>query len=118
MVRSDEQRSGLTLRRQRRSGELVEQIGDVRGDVVVAGEEPQIGVLPAGAYVVVPRADVRVSLDHTRLSPHDHHDLRMVLQTDETAYDVPAGRLESARPADVHVFVEAGLHLDERSDLF
>ena len=105
------------IRRTRRSRERVEQVGDVAGERLRRGEQAEIRVLPSGARVVVPRADVRVAPQRRALAPHDERDLRVHLETDEAVDDVGAGRLERARPADVVLLVEPRLELDQRRDL-
>ena len=43
------------------AGEVVEEVGDVGGDVRIGGEEPEVLVQPRGLRVVVARADVDVA---------------------------------------------------------
>ena len=50
------------------AGEVVEEVGDVRGDVLVGGEEPEVLVEPRGAGVVVARADVDVAAEPAALA--------------------------------------------------
>ena len=52
-------------------GELVEHVGDVGADLVVAGEEPEVRVEPRRLGVVVAGADVHVVADAVALAAHD-----------------------------------------------
>ena len=97
--------------------ERVEHDGRVGAEVVVAGEVPEVGVLLGGDAVVVAGAEVHVAADAVALAAHDQHDLGVGLEAYEAVDDVHSFALERLRPADVALFVEARLELDEGGDL-
>ena len=99
------------------AGEVVEQLGDVGADVVVAREDAEVLVDPRRVGVVVAGADVAVAAQLVAVVAHDEHALRVRLQPDHAVHDVDAGALELFRPVDVVGLVEAGLQLDEHGDL-
>ena len=70
------------------AGQVVEEVGDVRGDVVVGGEESDVLVLAGRRRVVVPRADVHVATQDAALATHDERRLRMNLHVGEAVGDV------------------------------
>ena len=98
-------------------GEVVEQLGDVGADVVVARQDPEVLVDPRRVGVVVAGADVAVAAQLVAVVAHHEHALRVGLQSDHPVDDVDAGALELFRPVDVVGLVEAGLQLDEHGDL-
>ena len=53
--------------RAREAGEVVEEVRDVRGDVLVGREEPEVLVEAGSARVVVARADVDVAAQRRHL---------------------------------------------------
>ena len=97
--------------------DVVEEIGDVRGDVLVGGEEPEILVDARGRGVVVARADVDVASKAVRLPPDDEGHLRVDLEVGEPVDDVDTRLLHRARPLDVATLVEAGLQLEQADGL-
>ncbi len=99
------------------AGEVVEEIGDVRGDVLVGREEAEVLVEPRRPGVVVPRSDVDVAPQHVALAANDQRRLRVDLQVVEPVDDVHARLLEGPRPLDVQPLVEACLELDEADAL-
>src|SRR6185369_11371351 len=105
VMRRDEKRFRRPTWSVGRAGELVEEIGDVVGDRAVGCEQTEIRVLLAGAQVVVPRSDVRIAPNRLALTPNHQRNLRVVLESHQSADDVAAGGFERARPADIHVFV-------------
>ena len=99
------------------AGEEVEHVGDVGAEVLVAGEEAEVGVQPRGVGVVVAGADVDVVAHAVALAAHDEQALGVRLQRRVPVDDVDAGLLQRARPADVRALVEAGLELHEADRL-
>ena len=99
------------------AGQVVEEVGDVGGDVGPAGEEARVGVEPRGARVVVAGADVHVAADAAVLAAHHERALGVRLERREAVHDVHAGALQRARPADVARLVEARLELDQHHRL-
>lgn len=86
------------------------------GDDGIAGEIGQVRIDLRGDWVVVARSEVAVGSQLAFLAPNDHRHLGVGLELDEAEDDLHAGALEIARPADVRLFVEAGLELDQRRD--
>ena len=96
------------------AGDVVEDLGGVAAQRLVAGEEREVGVDAGGARVVVAGAEVGVGDELARLAPHHGRDLGVGLPVDEAVDHLRAGALQAARLADVGGLVEAGLELDER----
>ena len=67
--------------------------------------------------VVVARAEVHVAADALAFAAHDEHDLGVRLEADEPVHHVHALALEGLGPADVALFVEARLELEEDGHL-
>ena len=99
------------------AGEHVEQVGDVRADARVGGEQADVLVEPRGLRVVVAGADVAVAADGRALLAHDQRHLAVRLQPDQAVDHVHARLLQRARPGDVGLLVEPRLDLDQRDDL-
>src|SRR5262245_46970373 len=114
--RRDQQLAVLLLTRV--SGQVVEQLRNVFAEILVGGEEPEVGVDARRDRVVVARAEVDVAAQLVLLLAHDERHLCMGLQSDQTVYDVDSGLLQSLRPLDVRLFIEAGFEFDQHRDLF
>ena len=99
------------------AGELVEQGGQVLGDVAVAGQQPQVLVAAGGLGVVVAGADVAVAAQAVGLLAHDEQQLAVRLEADHAVDDVDAGALKLAGPGDIGLLIEAGLDLHDGDDL-
>ena len=93
--------------------QMVEEVGEVRRDVLVGREEPEVLVEARRAGVVVAGADVDVAAQLVALPADHERRLRMDLQVVEPVDDVDPGLLERSRPLDVPPLVEARLQLDE-----
>ena len=81
-------------------GQVVEEVGDVRRDVLVGREEPEVLVEPRRARVVVAGADVDVAAQLVALAADDERRLRVDLQVGEPVDDVdarPARALSTTR---------------------
>ena len=113
--RRDEQLAELL--RPSEAGQVVEEVGDVGGDLLVGREEADVLVEPRRDRVVVAGADVDVAAKPVALAADDERRLRVDLQVREAVDDVDAGLLERARPLDVPPLVEARLQLDEADAL-
>ena len=79
-------------------GQVVEQLAEVRADLGVAGQEPEVLVQPGGGRVVVAGADVGVAAQTVRLVPDDERALGVGLQAHDAVDDVDAGLLQAAWP--------------------
>ena len=99
------------------SRQMVEEIGHVRGDLGVGGEQSVILVASCGEGVVVAGAEVDIPAELPAFTAHDERRLCVDLEIWKPVDDVDAGLLERARPADVAVLVEACLELDQRHAL-
>ena len=95
------------------AGDVVEEVGDVRRDVLVRGEDSEILVEPGRRRVVVAGPDVCVSAELVALATDDQRHLRVDLEVGKPVRDVDARLLELSRPLDVAELVEACLQLDE-----
>ena len=109
--RRDEQLAELL--RPAEAGEVVEEVGDVGGDVLVGREDADVLVEARRDRVVVAGADVDVAAQPVALAADDERRLRVDLQVGEAVDDVDAGLLERAALLDVAALVEARLQLDE-----
>ena len=99
------------------AGDVVEEVGDVGGDLLVGGEDPEVLVEASRRRVVVPGADVGVATQRVALAADDERHLRVDLEIGEPVRDVDARLLELSRPLDVAQLVEARLELDEADRL-
>ena len=102
---------------QRSAGQVVEQLDDVVRDRRVAGEQPQVGVEPGRAGVVVAGAQVGVAADAVGVLADDQRGLGVRLEPDDAVDDVDAGLFQGVGQLDVALFVEPRLELDEADDL-
>ncbi len=99
------------------AGEVVEQVGDVGGQLGVGREEPDVLVAPRRDRVVVARPDMAVAADQPCFGADDEDGLGVGLQSDDAVDDVHAGLLQPPRPPDVRLLVAARLQLDQRDHL-
>ena len=99
------------------AGELQKQLVHVLPDLVVAGKEPVVGVLPGRAGMIVPGAEMAVAPDSAGLAPHDQRQLGVGLVADDAIHDVRAGLLQAIRQFDVGFFVEPRPQLDDHGDV-
>ena len=70
------------------AGEVVEEVGNVGGDVLVGGEQAEVLVDAGGDGVVVPGPDVRVAAEAVRVTAHDERRLRVELAPGDAVDDV------------------------------
>ena len=98
------------------SGDEIENAGDVPSDRRVRGEEGNVGVNAGGNGVIIAGPEVTIVDQRADLAPHHHRELGVGLELDEAIDDLRPRPLEIPRPADVGLFVEARLELDERGD--
>ena len=99
------------------AGEVVEDVGGIRADGVIAGEKAEVGVVVRGHGVVVARGKMHVAPDAVALLPDDEGDLRVGLQPEQTVDHVHALAFQRAGPLDVALLVEARLQLHEHGHL-
>ena len=99
------------------SRQMVEEIGHVRGDLGIGGEQSVILVASCGEDVVVAGTEVDIPAELSAFTPHDERRLCVDLEIWKPVDDMDAGLLEGARPADVAVLIEACLELDQRHTL-
>ena len=103
----------VKLRGLREAGELQEQLVHVMADLVVAGEQPVVGVQARGARMVVAGAQVAVAADAAGLAAHDQRELGVGLVAHHPVHDVGAGFLQAVGQLDVRFLVEARPQLDD-----
>ena len=99
------------------SGHDIEEIGDVRADVRVGGDQPHVGVHLGGGGVVVSGADVHVAGNPLRFAPDHEAELGVYLHADEPVDYVDARLLHLFGPRDVAFLIETGFQLDHGGDL-
>ena len=58
-----------------------------------------------------------IAADAVLLAAHDHRDLAVDLQAEESVYDMAPGFLKLLRPGDIVLFVEAGFQFHKDHDL-
>src|SRR6185503_5376222 len=80
----------------RKTGEDVEQVGDIGADLGPCGEEAQVHVQARRLRVVVPRPDMDVAAQTRSLATHDERRLAVGLEPDESVDDMRARSLELA----------------------
>ncbi len=104
------------------SSDHVEEADDIGGDVLVAGEEAEVGVELCGCGVIVSGAEVCVGAD----SPFavdfffscDHGAFGMCFESEYAVGDMDAGRFELAGEGDILFFIESCPEFNEAGDLF
>ena len=84
------------------------------GNLRIAGEEGQVRVDLRRDRMIVAGAEMAIGPELAFLAAHHHRHLGMRLQFDEAEHHLHAGAFEVARPADIGLFVEARLQLDQR----
>src|SRR6185312_11177470 len=100
------------------TGELVEQIGRVHADLLIRGEEAEIGIKTAGRRVVVAGAEMDVAADALRFAPNNERDLAVDFQAHQAVDHVHALALQRPRPFDITLLIEACLQFHEHGHLF
>ena len=103
--------------RSAKSGERIEELPYIVGDVGPSGEVAQVGVIASGARVVVARAQMGVVAHAPALAADDEAHLAVGLVPDEAVNDVDPGLLELFGPLDIVRLVEARFQFYERSHL-
>ncbi len=98
------------------SGQLLEHFVDVGADLLVAGEQAEVGVEAGRARVVVAGAQVHVAAQPAFLAPHHHQHLGVGLVADHAVDHVRADLLQPRGPVDVGLLVEARHQLDHHRD--
>ncbi len=98
------------------AGHEVEGASGVPAQGFVAGEEGQVGIDLGRDGVVVARAEMAVAAQLAILAPHHQADLGVGLQLHEAIDHLGAGPFQVTGPADIGLFVEAGLQLDHGGD--
>lgn len=115
MRRNDEV---LVLRRTGIAGDDIEKGGRVCAELLVAGEQAEVGINFRGGVVVVAGAEVQVAADAVFLAADNERDFAVGLEAGQTVNDVAAGFFELLCPVDVVFFVKARFQLDKHRDLF
>ena len=105
------------LLRATEAGDVVEEVGDVGGDLLVRGEDPEVLVEPGGRRVVVAGADVCVPAQSVALAADDQRHLRVDLEVGEPVRRRGRRPARAPRPLDVAQLVEPCLQLDEADRL-
>jgi hypothetical protein len=100
-------------RHPRQARELQEDLMDVLPDRFIGGEQAIVGVEPRGLGVVIAGSQVAVPPQPLLLAPHDHHELRVGLESDDAIHHVCARLLELVRQLDIRFLVEARPQLDD-----
>ena len=100
------------------AGEMVEQVGRVRAQGLVAGQQAQVGVEAGRHDIVVASAEMGVAADLVAFLAHHQSKLRMNLEAQQAIDDMDALRFQPAGPFDVGFFVETGLQFDQHRHLF
>ena len=108
----------LVLRRTGIAGDDIEKGGRVCAELLVAGEQAEVGINFRGGVVVVAGAEVQVAADAVFLAADNERDFAVGLEAGQTVNDVAAGLFELLCPVDVVFFVKARFQLDKHRDLF
>ena len=98
-------------------GQVVEELGQVRADRLVAGKDAVVAVLAGGPCVIVARAQVGVAAKTVVVLAHDKDQLAVRLQPQHAVGHVNAVGSQGVGPLDVGGLVEAGLQLDHDGHL-
>ena len=105
------------LRRVGITGQDVEQLRDIRSDLLIAGEESEVAVDTSGHRVVVPGSRVHISPDTSGFPADDQQQFAVSLEPGESVDDVHAGLLQLAGPPEVVLLVEASFQFDQHRHL-
>lgn len=97
--------------------EVLEEVGDVSAQLLVAGEQPHVCVEAGSARVVVARSQVHVRAQAIVLLAHNQHGFAMSLQTNQAVRHVAASIFQLVGEAHVARLVETSLQLNQHSNL-
>src|ERR1700730_9246951 len=93
------------------AGDEVEHPGCVAAQRRIASEKGQVGINLGGNGMVIAGPEMDIGAQKLALSPRDQRDLGMCLQIDKAEDDLSTGLFQSARPANVALFVKPRLKL-------
>ena len=96
----------------------VEQVRNVRADLFIRREKPQVRVEFRGARIIIPRGHVNVPADFVAFPPNHQRHLGMHLQTHQAVNHVDAVGFQRPGPLDIALFIEAGFQLHQHRHLF
>ncbi len=100
------------------AGDEIEHARDVAADRRVGGEQRHVGIDARRDRVIVAGAEMAIRDERAGFAPDHHRQLGVGLQFDEPEYNLRAGALEVARPANVGLLVEPRFQLDQRRHRF
>ena len=100
----NEQLAVVILRRI--TGQVIEQIGCVGADILIAGEHADIFVQLSGDGIIVSSSQVNIAFYVFAFLTHDQGDFGMSLQTQKTVNYVHALLFQHPSPTDVALFIE------------
>ena len=100
------------------AGKEIEDRRGILGDLLVGGEQAEVGVEQGGRRVVVAGAEVNVASQSVPLVADHHRELAVGLEIEEPEHNMDPSSLHLPRPADVVRLVKPGLELDQRRDMF
>ncbi len=90
---------------------------DVLADRLVRGQQAVVRIKARGLGVIVSGAEVAIAAQHLVLAAHDHDELCVRLETEDTVHHVRARLLQLGRDVDVRLFVESGAQFDDHGDV-
>ena len=107
VARGDEQRLVMALLGI--CGEEIENVLDGGRNIVVGGEQAEVGVKAGGGRIVIPGSEMNVAANLTvGIIADDEQELGVRFEVHKAVGNLYAGVFKTARPADVGGFVEAG----------
>jgi len=100
-------------------GQVIEHVVNREDGCLVRSEQAQVSVEARRRRIVVSRAKMRVPPDlAVRIVPHDHHELRVRLQSHKPVKNLDARVLEASRPANVGRLIETGFQFYDYRHFF
>src|SRR6266446_8983852 len=96
------------------AGDEVEHPSRVAAQRRIAGEKGQVGVDLGSNRMIIAGPKMNIGPQKLALAPRDQRNLGVRLQIDKAKDDLRTGLLQSARPANVALFVKPRFELDQR----
>ena len=99
------------------SGHVIEHSRGVPTQHLILGEIAEIGVTAGGDWVVIAGAEMHIAAQIRALPAMHQADFGVGFQIDKSVDDLHAGALKLTGPADIGLFVEPGLQLNQGGDV-
>ena len=88
------------------TGQLHEDIIDIRANLFIAGEQAEVGVERCGAGVIVAGSEMHIALEFRTLLANDHRHFCMRFMTDDAVHHVCTDLFELLREINVCLLIK------------